>query len=82
MSEWFPILDDAAGGAADAVGGTLDWGLGGIGSTASDLFAGVGSTAGEAAGGLFGGMFGGLGNWLFRLAVVAVIGYVAVQVVA
>lgn len=40
MAPWFPRLDDALGGIADAVKG--------LGSTA-------GQTAGGAAGGLFGG---------------------------
>lgn len=67
MSEWFPPLDDALGGIADAAENTVE---------------GAASTAGDAAGGLLGGIYGGLGNWLLKMAFLSLAAFAVVKVVA
>jgi hypothetical protein len=67
MSQLFAPLDDALGGVSDAIEGATD--------TAGDA-------TGNVLGGVLGGVFGGLGNWLLKMAALAVVGYALVQVVA
>jgi len=56
----------------------LDNALGGIGDAVSNTVEGTAETAGDAAGGLF----GGLGNWLFKMAALALGAFAVVKVVA
>jgi len=74
VTQWFPAFDDAVGGIADVATAPFDM--------AGDFVEGAASTAGNAAGGLFGGLFGGLGNWLFQLAALGVVAFVAIRVIA
>lgn len=64
MSQWFPVVDDALGGAADVVEDTGSWVFGGIGSTVGGAVEGTGDVVGDTTGQLLGGAFRGLGRWL------------------
>ena len=68
------VVDGLIGAAQD----TVAWPF----QAAGDLVGGTGEAVGDFTGGMFGGMFGGLGNWLFQLAALAVVGAVVVKVVS
>lgn len=50
MSQWFPTLDAAVGGTADAIEDSGDWVLGGIGSTIGGITGGATSVVADTAG--------------------------------
>lgn len=77
MSQWYPAIDGAIGGTADAISNGGDFLLGGIGSTINGIIGG----AGDAAGGLLGGIFGPLGGWMVKMAAVLVGGYVLLNAI-
>lgn len=53
----------------------------GIGSTIDNTVTGATDTAGEAAGNLLGGVFGPFGNFVLKLALIVVGGFVAIRVI-
>lgn len=54
--------------------------FGAIGGFLDDTATGATDTAGDAAGNLLGGAFGPLGNFMLKLALIAVGGLVAIRV--
>lgn len=62
---WFPTLDHAIGGTADAVGGAVTWPF---------------ELVGEATADVAGPVFGGIGDWILKVAVVVAAAAVAIKV--
>jgi len=70
MSQWFPTLDEAIGGTADAIGSGTGWVLSGVGETIGGAVEGTGDVVGDTTGSLLAGAFGGLGRWLLMASIV------------
>jgi hypothetical protein len=63
---WFPTLDHAIGGTADAITGLVSYPF---------------ELAGDAAGAAAGGIFGGMGDWLLKVALLAAATLIVIEVI-